>query len=333
MEERKKDHINMALDAQMKMANNDHRFNYEPMLSSHQFDEDQHFNFLGKPMKAPIWVSSMTGGTEMAEKINHNLAKVCKEFGLGMGLGSCRIILDNNKWLSHFDVRKIIGDEQPLYANLGIAQVENLLKNNKLRKISELITKLDADGLIIHVNPMQEYLQPEGDRLKFSPLETIKKITEKLKIKIIIKEVGQGLGPESLEEILKLPVAGIEFGAFGGTNFAKVELNRSDHLRKELFEPFSKIGQDAYRMTRDINDIVRKNNNMSDKQLIISGGIKNFLDGYHLINISTLPAIYGQASAFLRHAKENYDDLYKFVEYQVAGLKLARAFLKIRETT
>src|SRR5690606_12581743 len=109
---------------------------------------------------------------------NHRLAKACKQFGFGMGLGSCRIILDDNTYLPDFDLRKTLGDELPLFANLGIAQIEELVELKKVNKAIELVKKLRADALIIHVNPLQEWIQPEGDKIKIAPILTITKFLE-----------------------------------------------------------------------------------------------------------------------------------------------------------
>jgi len=330
MENRKKDHIIMAFESQILKDLIDRRFYYEPMLKPHPAGDLGTFPFGDKVMKAPVWVSSMTGGTKLAGKINSNLAKVCKDYGMGMGLGSCRIILDDDTYFQDFNVRDLIGEEQPLYANLGIAQVEQLLEENKSRKIKELVNKLRADGLIIHVNPLQEWFQPEGDRLKKSPLDTVKQLLDIADYPLIVKEVGQGIGYESLRELLQLPLLGIEFAAFGGTNFAKLELMRSEPIKHELFEPLSKVGHDAYQMLAMVNHIF-ENEKVNTEQLIISGGIKNFLDGYYLIKKSKLPAIYGMASGFLKYAKESYEEVKEFAGYQVKGLQLAYNYLTINE--
>ena len=124
---------------------------------------------LGKQQKVPLWVSSMTGGTKKAGTINRNLARACNEFGMGMGLGSCRIIMDDKAHFEDFNMRDIIGDDLPFWANLGIAQVQELLEKNKVETAIRLVKQLRADGLIIHVNPMQEWFQPEGDILSVSP--------------------------------------------------------------------------------------------------------------------------------------------------------------------
>jgi len=229
-------------------------------------------------------------------------------------------------------MRDIIGDDLPLYANLGICQVEQLLGNNRADKISDLVKRLRADGLIIHVNPMQEWFQGEGDVLKYPPIDTIRKVLDVFKFPIIVKEVGQGMGWSSLFELLKLPIEAIEFGAFGGTNFAKVELLRDTTASNGLFEPFSFVGADAYRMMEDINDIYLKEKEVDFKckQLIISGGIKSFLDGYYFVQKSPFLAVFGQASSFLKYAKEDYNQLQAYISQQIKGYEMAQAYLRVK---
>ncbi len=330
MSDRKKDHIDLAFKSQIDKVIADSRFNYEPLLGKNPYEADISTNFLDKTMKIPVWISSMTGGTAMAEKINTNLARACNEFGMGMGLGSCRILLDNDNYLPQFNVRHIIGDKLPLYANLGIAQIEKILKNGEIEKIQRLIYRLQADGLIVHVNPLQEYLQPEGDVITISPAETIQQLYEATRIKIIVKEVGQGMGPASIKKLMESEVAGIELGALGGTNFAKVELMRSDATKQELLAPLANLGHTANEMV-DILNKLYVDQKTTKKQLIISGGIKNFLDGYYFIQKSKFPAVYGQASMFLKYAMDDYETLRKYIEFQVKGLKIAYTYLTLKE--
>ena len=329
---RKRDHIELAFQSQIKSTELDNRFYYEPILAAHPTANTlKPFSFLGKQMRTPLWVSSMTGGTELANTINHNLARACKDFGMGMGLGSCRSLLFSNEYIKDFDVRDQIGNDLPLYANLGIAQLEQLLENNEVYLAKDLVQKLRADGLIIHVNPMQEWLQPEGDRFKQTPLQTITDFMEKVDLKIIVKEVGQGMGYESLKTLFQLPLEAVDFAANGGTNFARLELLRSNPLKQAIYKQLAFVGHDAEDMVLMTNKIKAElGDKMLCKQIIISGGIQNFLDGYYLINKLAVDCVYGQASAFLKHARGTYDELHEYVDAQVQGLELASSFLRVK---
>lgn len=326
--DRKLDHIQLAFESQTTGNQSDSRFYYEPLLNGHGVADPQPVPFLNKMLGAPLWISSMTGGTEMARTINHNLAQACREFRLGMGLGSCRKLLDDDTYFHDFDLRPIMGDDLPLFANLGIAQVEYLLGEGKIDKIDRLIDKLRADGLIVHINPLQEWMQPEGNRINHPPIETIEKLLNVVKYPIIVKEVGQGMGPASLLQLLKLPLAAIDFGAFGGTNFSLLELLRRDEVQRQKFEPFVTVGHTASEMVDWVNAFAEQQEKIVCRQLIISGGIGNYLDGYYLVSKSRIPAIYAQASAFLRHSRGEYGPLRDFVASQLEGYAMAQALLK-----
>ena len=328
--DRKKDHIDLAFVSRVAGGDLDPRFYYEPVLSAHPRSGSVIPRlFLGKTFRFPLWVSSMTGGTREAGTINRNLAKAAKEFGFGMGLGSCRIILDDDTYLPDFRLREVIGEEQAFYANLGIAQVEHLLKENQSGKIRELVKKLEADGLIIHINPLQEWLQPEGDRINKVPLTTIRECLDLFDGNVIVKEVGQGMGPASLRALMELPLAAIELAANGGTNFALLELLRADENRKEWFKGIPHLGHSAEEMLEWINTL-QENEYLQVRQIILSGGVSDYLDGYYLLEKSSLNAVYGQASSLLRHARDSYETLQLYLEEQIRGFELAQAYLRLR---
>jgi len=330
--ERKQDHIELAFQSQVAKNSLDKRFYYEPLLAPHPaVDSLPPFSFLNKTMQVPIWVSSMTGGTAMANTINHHLARACGEFGMGMGLGSCRSLLYDDEYLADFNVRHLIGDNLPLYANLGIAQLEQLITKKELYRVRDLLEKLQADGLIIHVNPFQEWMQPEGDHFSIAPITTIKTVLAQLPIPIIVKEVGQGMGYESLKALFQLPLAAVDFAASGGTNFALLELLRSDKRQQERFKKLVHIGHSAEEMVQMTNAIqIELGDKMRCQQVIISGGIKDFLDGHYLMSQLQVSSIYGQASGFLKHAQGDYQILQQYVNDQIEGFKLAKAYLKVK---
>lgn len=329
---RKHDHIALAFKSRVESSDLDARFFYEPMLAAHpEAGSLPAFSFAGKTMRAPIWVSSMTGGTAMAGQINHRLARACAEFGLGMGLGSCRQLLYSDEHFADFDLRDTMGNSVPLYANLGPAQLEKLLDQKEAGRIPELLHKLRADGLIVHVNPLQEAMQPEGDVFKRPPLEIVEELLQLFDFQIIVKEVGQGFGPASLKALLQLPLTAVEFAAAGGTNFAKLELLRSSPERQLTFEKISMLGHSAVEMLSWTNELhASLGAHCRTQNLIISGGMSDFLDGYYLTKKSTIPAVYGQASGFLKYAQTNYESLQAYVQTQIRGLELAHAFLRVR---
>lgn len=330
---RKKDHIELAFSARLEKGDIDGRFYFEPMLAAHPKPGSLPAQtFLGKSLKVPLWVSSMTGGTALAGTINHHLARACGEFGMGMGLGSCRQLLHSTDHFRDFDVRPFMGHSVPLFANLGIAQIEQLLAKQEVWRIRKLLDDLSADGLIAHVNPLQEAMQPEGDRFLQPPLQTIEQLLAVADFPLIVKEVGQGMGPASLRALLQLPLAGVEFAAAGGTNFARLELLRSDPAKQAIYTSMAKIGHSAEEMTRLVNALEQElGPRCLVHNVIISGGISDFLEGYYLTQLSEIPAIYGQASAFLKYARHNYEELQNFVQENITGLELAHAFLHVKK--
>lgn len=334
--DRKLDHIKLTDKSQTGVSVLDKRFYYEPLLVSH--DEEsaylkkfRNLNFLGKKMNYPIWISSMTGGTGKARHINQNLAKVCAKYKLGMGLGSCRKLIESNEFFDDFYLRPIIGDDLPFWANIGIAQLEQSILSNEIYKIEELVTKLRACGLIVHINPLQEWFQPEGDRLQLPALTTIKKFLDLSKIPVIIKEVGQGFGPRSLEALMKLPIVAVDFASFGGTNFSKLEKLRNNN-DLSMHEGLTTVGHSALEMVNITNEIIdRLGDKVLCKSFIISGGIRTYLDGLYLTSLSKGDCVFAMAQAFLDVADQGFEQLDYFVGEFVKGLEFSSSILSVRE--
>ena len=336
LEARKRHHLEMASQSQKELWELNGYFDYEPLLEAlpeRNTYYQREFSFLKKTMRAPLWISSMTGGTQEAKLINHHLAKVCSEFGLGMGLGSCRpLLLPERKkevW-PHFHLRPLIGKDLPLMGNIGIAQVEKLLRDQKEGQLEELVSELDLDGLFVHINPLQEYLQPEGDPIFRPPLETLQEFLEKTSYPVAIKEVGQGMGPLSLRAAIQLPLAVIEFAAFGGTNFTSLEMQRSS--LSQHFAPLAFVGHSVQEMVCEVNHLLQALGPKAQcREFIISGGVSSFLHGLYLIRSLKGKAVYGQAYSFLRKAQEGYASLRAYVKDQLFGLELANRYLKLKK--
>lgn len=327
---RKDSHVALALEA----VNNaiDERFYYEPMLAAHpKKDEKWPLTISQQQLNYPLWISSMTGGTAMTNEINQRLARTAGKFGLGMGVGSARIALEAPEKVKDFDLRPLMGSDSPYFLNFGIAQIEKMIAGKSLKAIKDLVNRLEANGVIIHVNPLQEWMQPEGDRIQQPPIETIRQFLNEIDTPLIVKEVGQGFGYESMKALLQLPLAAVEFAANGGTNFSKLELMRNQ-TKSQYLMPFVHVGQSAAEMVALSNQIIEEaGNKIKCQTFIVSGGIKNFLDGYYLIQKSKGNALYGQASEILRHAKVSQEALDDFMQQQIEGLMLAKTYLTVKK--
>lgn len=320
----------MANLSQVDSSLLDTRFSYEPLFSAHPLKGEgpKSSIFLGKNMRAPFWVSSMTGGTGSAGKINRNLAQAVAEFGLGMGLGSCRPILESDKYFEDFNLRPILGDDRPFYANLGIAQIEKLVNDREILKAAHLVEKLRADGLIIHINPLQEWLQPEGDRLNRPAIDTLRDFLKEFPFKVVVKEVGQGMGPLSLKALMELPLAAIEFGAFGGTNFSKLEILRG---KKEYLGDLAFVGHGPEEMIKIVKNLLNEMGDLAQcQEFIISGGINSFTQAYYLREILGTSCAIGMARSFLENASLDYVHLQKYLKELTEGFALCERFLKVK---
>ncbi len=312
----------MAEASQTGPETRDVRFHYEPMLSAHPQGAAHTTDIIGKAFNFPLWVSSMTGGAAHARELNHTMARACEEFELGMGLGSCRPLLeDSARFMADFDVRDLMPG-RPLFANLGIAQVEKGLSD--LSPIHRMVEALRADGLIIHVNPLQEWFQPGGDLFKLPPLETITRFVDSAPYPVMVKEVGHGMGPKSLEALMRLPLAAIEFAGYGGTNFSVLEATRAQRESTGL----TQVGHSAAQMTGFVRTLLARDEKFRCQRFIISGGIRDVLEGHHLTAQLPGRAVFGMAHGVLRKAQEGYQSLQEFLTAQRDQYRMAQAYLR-----
>ncbi len=328
-DQRKKDHINLTEQSRPTEQLELEGMFYEPLISPHPTKKQAiGYEFIGHQLDLPMWVSSMTGGTKQAKTININLAKACGEFGMGMGLGSCRSLLVDDERLSDFDVKKYMGSA-PLYTNFGLAQIEELVEAGQINKLTEITDKLTAQGIIIHVNPLQEYAQAEGDKYKSAGIDTIKRVIDAIELPLIVKEVGQGFGPKSLKLLCELPLQAVELAGFGGTNFTILEqarLSGNDSSRTRLTNNFGLVGHTCKQMISWLNAM--ENEEMQCQNFIISGGIVDPLAGYVLNHSLRHSSVFGMASTFLKFAQADYETLQLFVSEVREQLQMANVFIK-----
>ena len=195
--------------------------------------------------------------------------------------------------------------------------------------IVELVKKLEANGLIIHINPLQEWFQPEGDRYYEAPIVTISRLLERTKLNLIVKEVGHGMGPASLQALMQLPIDAIEFAAFGEPTFQSWKCCGIKQEKWPKKQALAYVGHTAVEMVGYVNNILSSQEVLC-RNFIISGGISSYLDGAYLIAECHGEAIYGQASGFLKHAMGTYEALRLYTRQQIEGLAMSRQILKIK---
>ena len=336
LSQRKAEHLHLSLlNGECRVGEEeglgaDGRFYYEPLLGHQNFNNiDLSVEFLGKQFQAPLWVSSMTGGTGEARQINHRLARAVARFGLGMGVGSMRPLLEGDEGtrrMEEYDLRPLLGPDRPLYGNLGIVQVGRLVREGGVSRLVDRLGQLDYDGLVIHVNPLQEWYQREGELLDRPPLSIIEDFLSLFSLPVLVKEVGQGMGPQSLHGLMELPLAAIELSGFGGSNFARLEWQREGESKPG---DLAHVGHRASEMVGWINEKGVVAGGCS--QFILSGGIRSFLDGYYLMEkLKGVVGIYGQASPMLKRAVVSQEVLDEYLGHQILGLKMAKSFLRVR---
>jgi isopentenyl-diphosphate delta-isomerase len=223
-------------------------------------------SFLGKKFSAPLIVGAMTGGTEEATKINASIAQAVENLHLGMGVGSQRAAIEDKKLEKTFSIVRKKAPTAFLIANIGGAQ---LVRGYSLKEIKKAMEMIDADALAVHLNAVQEALQPEGQTNFKGVLAKINEIAGELEKPVIVKETGCGISGEDAKSLEAAGVKAIDVGGVGGTSFAAVEYYRS--RQKEMGELFWDWGIPTVVSIIEATQTVKI-------PVIASGGVRSGLD-------------------------------------------------------
>lgn len=222
--------------------------------------------FLGARLEAPLFIAAMTGGHPATTEVNRRLARVAEKFGLAMGVGSQRAALEDPRLAESFSV---VRDEAPhafLCANLGVVQ----LREHGAEWAERAVEMIGADALCVHLNFLQEAIQPEGDHNACGCLATIADLCEDFKTPVIVKETGAGISKETARQIWGAGAAAIDLGGFGGTSWAAVEIERAEDERlRALGKAFLDWG---------IPTVVSLHEVAGNGQVIATGGVRNGID-------------------------------------------------------
>lgn len=267
--------------------------------------------FLNKPIKAPFLVSSMTGGSKLAEDININLAKASEKMGWAIALGSTRALLESDAYADSFLIRKY-APTVPLIANLGAVQLNYGYGVAEAEKIVEMT---EADSLVLHLNSLQEVVQDEGDLNFENLLPKIEQVCEKLSVPVGVKEVGFGIDGTVAKQLHDVGIQFIDVAGAGGTSWSQVEKLRSeDPLRVAAAEAFNSWGLP----TKDC--LVSVRSKLPSVPLVASGGMKTGLDAAKAITIGA--DVIGFARALLKAATESDEEVIKVMEQIEFELKM-----------
>jgi len=272
---RKRDHIDICINKDVQFNLFDSGFSNfffeHQALPEIDYDEiNLETYILNRKFSAPIFVSSMTGGIEQGAKINKNLAIACQNLNIPMGLGSQRIMLENKESKKSFLLRDLAPDIF-LFGNIGAVQLNYGVSNKDIKFILE---EIDANALFLHLNPLQEVIQEEGNK-NFKGLKNkIIKLSEELEYPIILKETGCGISKNIVEDFNKTNIAGIDISGGGGTSWAFIESLRAKniHLAK-IGENFRNWGLPTSYLLANAKKVIDKN-----KLLFASGGIRTGID-------------------------------------------------------
>ena len=320
IKQRKKDGIDIPLQKNVQAKTTSTYLEYVKLvhnaLPELDYDDiDTSTKFLDKKFAAPIIIDSMTGGTDEATVINGRLGELAEKYGFGMGLGSQRAGLKSEELAATYSIARKNAPNAFLIANIGGAQLAKGLTIDEARKIVKMIK---ANALVVHLNPLQELVQPEGEPRYRGVLGKISDLAKTIDVPVIVKEVGAGISKEVAIKLEMAGVAAINVAGAGGTSWAGVEKLRAeavkDDLKRHLGEMFWDWGIPTAASLIEARKAVRI-------PLIASGGLRNGLEVAKCVALGA--SIAAMAYPFLRAASQSRENLFAFADMLLAELRSA----------
>lgn len=302
IEVRKNDHIqiNLEKDVNSSISNGleDYYFTHQALPEINLRDIDTKCNVLGKTLSSPLLISCMIGGTAKAEIINQNLALAANQFSIAIGVGSQRAALEQKSLEKSFQIRKYAPDIL-LFSNLGAVQLNY---GYGLDECKRAIDMIEADALVLHLNPLQEALQPEGNTNFSGLLKKIEDLCATLPVPVIVKEVGWGISGKVAKLLNDAGVFAIDIAGAGGTSWSEVEKYRMSDSDKALIAgSFSGWGIPTAESIQMVKE------NAPNTQIFASGGLRSGIDVAKCLALGA--RLGGIAGPFLRSAQLGLDQI------------------------
>ncbi len=297
---RKSSHIRINLEEDVRSGLTTglerYRFTHQALPELNLEEVDLSLQVFGKDLNAPLLISSMTGGTPEAAAINQTLASAAQEARIAMGLGSQRAAIENPELASTFQVRRYAPDVL-LFANLGAIQLNYGYGIDQCRRAVEMV---EADALILHLNALQEAVQPEGDTRFGGLLAKIETVCRTLPVPVIAKEVGWGFSEQAARQLAEAGVAAIDIAGAGGTSWSQVEMHRAqDESQRRLAAAFVDWGIPTAESILQVQKVA------PDLMVFASGGIRTGIDIAKSIALGA--TLGGMAGPFLKAAVESLE--------------------------
>ena len=273
--------------------------------------------FLGFKLRAPLLIAGMTGGTPLARKLNAIFARAAEELGLALGVGSQRVALEVPELRDTFSVVREVAVSVPVIANIGASQ---LVEGFSADTVESLVEMIEADALAVHLNPLQEVLQPEGEAKYSDLLERLEELVELSPVPVIVKETGAGVSREAAAKLASAGVRGIDVGGAGGTSFARIEgfrsLSMGNELLHQLAEDFSEWGIPTAASILEVKSAA------AGLLVVATGGLRSGVDAAKALRLGA--DLCGFAHPVLRSALEGgYEGAVRYLRRVTEGLKRA----------
>lgn len=262
---------------------------------------------------APIFVGAMTGGTSEATKINTSIAEAVEELGLGMGVGSQRAAIEKPKLESTYKVVRKKAPKAFLVANIGAPQ---LVHGYGVKEAEKAVAMIEANALAIHLNPLQEAIQPEGEAHYAGVLRRIEKLVEKLRVPVIVKETGAGISAEVAKKLEQIGVEGIDVSGAGGTSWAAVERYRAE-TAKDVFH--QRLGESFWDWGLPTAVSLVEVSQSTKLAVIASGGVRSGIDVAKAIALGA--SLASTATPILRPATKSTIEVKKTLSFFIEELR------------